>query len=179
MSRIGIKPIELTDGTRLTEQPDSFLVVGSKGELVVPKFNGVSVEQAGTILTVKIADPTAKNFFGLQRSLLANAVQGVSQGWTQQLELQGVGIRASLAGTSLSLSLGFSHTITVNPPEGITFSVTKNLILVSGIDKQLVGETAAKIRSLRPPEPYKGKGIRYSGEYVRRKAGKTAKAAAK
>lgn len=177
MSRIGIQPIILADGVSFTEEAGQYVLTGSKGTLTVPRFDGVVVKQEGNTLIVALEEETAKPMFGLLRSLLANAATGVAKGWERQLELNGVGMRASLAGTTLNLSLGFSHPVTVNPPEGITFNVQKNVISIQGIDKQVVGETAAKIRSLRPPEPYKGKGIRYVDEYVRRKAGKTGKAA--
>jgi len=177
MSRIGTQPISLPSGVTLTQGETHFEVVGSKGTLTVPLFENIIVKTEENNLIVELQNPEAKNFFGLLRSLLANAVQGVSTGWTRELELQGVGMRANLTGTTLNLSLGFSHPVTVTPPTGISFTVQKNIVTVSGIDKQLVGETAAKIRSLRPPEPYKGKGIRYVNEFVRRKAGKTGKAA--
>lgn len=177
MSRIGTQPILLPSGTTFTQTADAFEVRGSKGVLMVPLFENLAVKQEGENLIVELLQEDSKNFFGLLRTLIANAVKGVSEGWKRDLELHGVGMRANLAGTTLNLSLGFSHPVTVQPLEGITFTVVKNVITVSGIDKQLVGETAAKIRSLRPPEPYKGKGIRYSDEHVRRKAGKTGKAA--
>jgi large subunit ribosomal protein L6 len=179
MSRIGTQPITLPSGTTFTQKEGYFEIVGSKGTLQVPSFEKLTVKQDGETLLVELKTPEARNFFGLLRSLLANAVKGVSEGWTRELELHGVGMRASLNGSTLNLSLGFSHPVVVPAPEGITFGVQKNVITVSGIDKQLVGETAAKIRSLRKPEPYKGKGIRYATEMVRRKAGKTGKAATK
>ena len=177
MSRIGTQPISLPAGTSFTTGESHFEITGSKGVLTVPRFENVTVSQENDILHVELQNEEAKNFFGLLRTLLANAVHGVSKGWTVDLELHGVGMRANLLGTSLNLSLGFSHPVVVEPAAGISFNVVKNVVTVSGIDKQLVGETAAKIRSLRPPEPYKGKGIRYSTEKVRRKAGKTGKAA--
>jgi large subunit ribosomal protein L6 len=177
MSRIGKQPITLPSGTQFTEQENHYQLTGSKGTLTVPKFEGVQVTQEADTLVVTATSEETRNFQGLERTLLANAVTGVSAGWTRSLELHGVGMRASMAGTSLNLSLGFSHPVVVEPKEGITFTIQKNVITISGIDKQLVGETAAEIRSLRKPEPYKGKGIRYSDEYVRRKAGKTGKAA--
>jgi large subunit ribosomal protein L6 len=176
MSRIGKQPITLPSNTTLTPQEGQFVVVGPKGTLEVPMLEGVTVKQEEQTLVVTADTEESRAYQGLIRTLIQNAVTGVNTGWKKDLELQGVGLRAALAGTDLNLSLGFSHPIIVPAPEGITFTVTKNIIGVAGIDKQLVGETAAKIRQLRKPEPYKGKGIRYSGEYVRRKAGKTGKA---
>jgi large subunit ribosomal protein L6 len=181
MSRIGKQIIPLPAGVVITPAEAEYTVTGTKGTLVVPRFAGVDIQIAdSTAQVVVVGDPLdaqVRSFYGLLRVLLANAVTGVSTGWSRDLELHGVGMRAALAGTSLNLSLGFSHPVMVDAPQGITFLVTKNVITVSGIDKQLVGETAAKIRQHRKPEPYKGKGIRYSGEYIRRKAGKTGKAA--
>lgn len=177
MSRIGKQPISLPSGTSVTATEAGFTVTGSKGTLMVPAFEGVSVTVEADQIVLSCATEESRAKYGLLRSLLANAIAGVSNGWVRNLELHGVGMRANVAGSTLNLSLGFSHPVAVEAPEGITFQVTKNVISVSGIDKQLVGETAAKIRSLRKPEPYKGKGIRYSDEYVRRKAGKSAKAA--
>ncbi|CAN5199044.1 50S ribosomal protein L6 [soil metagenome] len=177
MSRIGKQPITLPAGTQFTAADTHYQITGSKGTLFVSMFDGVVVAQEGEELIVSATSESSRNFQGLLRTLLANAVTGVSAGWTRVLELHGVGMRAAMAGSSLNLSLGFSHPVVVDPLEGITFTIQKNVITISGIDKQLVGETAAKIRSLRKPEPYKGKGIRYSDEHVRRKAGKTGKAA--
>ncbi len=177
MSRIGKQPITLPAGTQFVATDALYQITGSKGTLTVPAFEGVAVAQEGDTLVVTATSDESRNFQGLARTLLANAVTGVSTGWSRVLELHGVGMRAAMAGSSLNLSLGFSHPVVVEPLEGITFTIQKNVITISGIDKQLVGETAAKIRSLRKPEPYKGKGIRYSDEHVRRKAGKTGKAA--
>ena len=177
MSRIGKQPIQLPSSVQFTETETSYEVTSSKGTLTVPRFEGVTVTKEGETLVVAATTVETRNFQGLLRTLLSNAVVGVNAGWKRDLELHGVGMRAALAGTTLNLSLGFSHPVVVEPPAGITFSVVKNVVSVSGIDKQVVGETAAKIRSLRQPEPYKGKGIRYSDEVVRRKAGKTGKAA--
>lgn len=176
MSRIGKQPINLPAGTQLDIKTDQIIVQGSKGTLTVPLLEGVTVTVADSVAMVERADDTVRAAQGLIRSLLSNAVHGVSSGWQKDLELHGVGMRAALAGNSLNLSLGFSHPISIEAPKGITFAVNKNVVSVSGIDKQLVGETAAQIRKLRSPEPYKGKGIRYSDEQVRRKAGKTGKA---
>jgi large subunit ribosomal protein L6 len=176
MSRVGKQPITVPANTTITLEGAEYVVNGPKGTLRVPAFEGVIVEQSDSVLQLNCATEEARPMYGLLRALLAAAVTGVSNGWTRDLELHGVGMRASLAGTTLNLSLGFSHPVSFEAPEGITFTVTKNVITVAGIDKQLVGETAARIRRLRKPEPYKGKGIRYSDEYVRRKAGKTGKA---
>lgn len=176
MSRIGKQPISLPSGTTVTLEGMEYVVVGPKGTLKVPSFEGVTLEMSEPLQLI-CEKEEARPHFGLLRALLANAVTGVSAGWKRDLELHGVGMRAAVAGTSLNLSLGFSHPVVVEAPEGVSFAVTKNVVSVSGIDKQLVGETAATIRQLRKPEPYKGKGIRYANEYIRRKAGKTGKAA--
>lgn len=182
MSRIGKQPITVPSGVTLafTEDNEFIVVTGPKGVLNVPTQNGATVSfdtvEGSTVVTVTALDDSSRSAQGLSRTLIQNAVTGVSEGWKRELELHGVGMRAALAGTGLTLNLGFSHPVDVAAPEGITFQVTKNVITVSGIDKQLVGETAANIRKLRKPEPYKGKGIRYVGEQVRRKAGKTGKA---
>jgi large subunit ribosomal protein L6 len=181
MSRIGKQIIPVPSGVVITPDETQYTVTGSKGTLIVPRFPGVEITQVdATAQVVVVGDPEdaqTRSFYGLLRVLMSNAVIGVSTGWTRDLELHGVGMRAALAGTTLNLSLGFSHPVHVEAPAGVSFNVVKNVITVSGIDKQLVGETAAKIRQLRKPEPYKGKGIRYAGEYIRRKAGKTGKAA--
>ena len=176
MSRIGKQPITLPANTTVVLENGAYVVNGPKGQLLVPQFPDVSVAQEENTLVLSCVND-AQAAYGLLRALLFNAVTGVSTGWTRNLELHGVGMRATLAGSELNLSLGFSHPVAVTAPQGISFTVTKNVISVAGIDKQLVGETAAKIRQLRKPEPYKGKGIRYSDEVIRRKAGKTGKAA--
>jgi len=175
MSRIGKQPIALPANTTLSQSEHGFTVEGPKGRLMVPAQEGVDTTVEGSVATVSISDIQFRPAFGLQRALLQSAVTGVSTGWQKDLELHGVGMRAAVSGSTLTLSLGFSHPVIVTAPEGITFAVVKNVVSVSGIDKQLVGETAAKIRDFRKPEPYKGKGIRYSTEIVRRKAGKTGK----
>lgn len=176
MSRIGKQPITIPQATQVTVEDSHISVTGPKGSLVVPSFAGVIVTQQDNIIQVERENEDSRSFQGLQRTLIANAIIGVTEGWKRDLELHGVGMRAVLAGSGLTLSLGFSHPINVSAPEGISFQIVKNTISVSGIDKQLVGETAANIRKLRKPEPYKGKGVRYSDEHVRRKAGKTGKA---
>lgn len=176
MSRIGTQPITLPSGATVQLNGHEAVVTGPKGTLTVPLFEGLTVSQQENQLSVNRSSDDLSSMHGLQRTLLSNAIQGVSEGWKRDLELHGVGMRGAVTGTSLTLNLGFSHPVVVPAPEGITFQVTKNVITVSGIDKQLVGETAANIRKLRKPEPYKGKGVRYSDEVVRRKAGKTGKA---
>ncbi len=181
MSRIGKLPIELPQGVSVTVSEKNDVTVkgplGTLGLAVDPDIT-VSVED-GTLTVARPSEAKphrAKH--GLYRSLLANLVKGVSEGYTKQLELIGVGYRAEMIGDMLSMGLGFSHPVYFAPPQGVTFATPGKgkqvLVTVTGADKQLVGQVAAKLRSLRPPEPYKGKGIRYSDEYVRRKAGKTA-----
>lgn len=153
-------------------------VSGPLGELQVEIRPEVKLEQADNEIKVerKKNDQVSRSLHGLTRSLIANMVTGVEKGWEKKLELVGVGYRAQLSGEKLTLNVGYSHPVEIDAPEGIKFALEDNTkIKVSGIDKQLVGETAATIRKVRPPEPYQGKGIRYSGEYVRRKAGKTGK----
>ncbi|HUG14973.1 MAG TPA: 50S ribosomal protein L6 [Thermomicrobiales bacterium] len=178
MSRIGIQPIAIPAGVELDANDGVVVVKGPKGELsqhvhpemVLSRDNG----------TLSVGRPNDERMFrqlhGLTRTLIANMVQGVTDGYRKDLEIQGVGYRAALEGKTLVLNVGFSHQVRVEAPEGISFAVdTPTRIGVIGIDKQLVGEQAAKIRRVRPPEPYKGKGIRYAGERVRRKAGKAGK----
>jgi len=178
MSRVGKMPIEVPsdvdvaiDGTRVT-------VKSSKGELSREFSERVGFEMEDGVITLNREDDTRESraLHGLSRALLANMVQGVSVGFTRELEIQGVGYRAALKGDSVELQVGYSHPVVVDPPDGVTFEVPEpTKIVVSGIDKQLVGQIAADIRKVRPPEPYKGKGIRYAGEHVRRKAGKAGK----
>ncbi len=177
MSRIGRKPIPIPDGVDVEIAPGRVAVKGPKGELAETVSPDMSVSLDDGVLTV--ARPTDRGqhraLHGLTRSLVANMVEGVTNGFERQLEIQGVGYRARLSGRNVELSVGYSHTVTVEAPDGIEFEVPQpTQIIVRGIDKQLVGEMAARIRRVRPPEPYKGKGIRYAGEQVRRKAGKRA-----
>jgi large subunit ribosomal protein L6 len=177
MSRIGKKPIEVPDSVTVSVAPGRVTVNGPKGELTQAISPDMKVEQENGTLTV--SRPTDRGehraLHGLTRSLIANMVVGVTDGYEKRLEIQGVGYRARLQGKSLELALGYSHPVSVQAPEGIEFEVPQPTeVVVRGIDKQLVGEIAARIRKERPPEPYKGKGIRYSGEYVRRKVGKRA-----
>ena len=177
MSRIGKKPIEVPAGVIVSVDPGRVTVSGPKGELrqVVPTRMTI-VEDAGTIL---VSRPTERGedraLHGLTRTLIANMVEGVTNGFEKKLEIQGVGYRATLAGENLELQVGYSHSVRITPRTGISFEVpVPTQVVVRGIDKQMVGQTAAEIRKVRPPEPYKGKGIRYEGEHVRRKVGKRA-----
>ena len=177
MSRIGKAPIKLPQGTSLQVGEAEVRVKGPKGELVSPLMPGVTVVLEGDIASLQrdSDEKQQRAYHGMCRSLLANAVAGVSKGFTKELEIQGIGYRANVAGRNLELQLGYSHPINYPIPEGIEISVEKNtMITVAGIDKQKVGQVAAEIRAMRPPEPYKGKGVRYKGEQVRRKVGKAA-----
>jgi len=179
MSRIGKQPIPMAQGVTVQVADGVVTVKGPKGtlsrEIVNP--NIVVEQQDGTLVVTRANDEKEqRSMHGLYRTLIANMVQGVSAGFTKGLEVQGVGYRVQKQGNNLLLSVGFSHPVEVTPPPGITFEVEGNTrMLVSGIDKEQVGQVAANIRKVRPPEPYKGKGIRYQGEYVRRKAGKAGK----
>ena len=177
MSRIGKQPIEIPDGVNVAVDPGRVTVNGPLGELTQKVPVRIKVEKEDGQLVVK--RPTERGddraLHGLTRSLVANMVEGVTKGFEKRLQIQGVGYRAALRGTALELNVGFSHSVVIDAPAGITFEVpTQTEILVKGIDKQQVGEIAAEVRDVRPPEPYKGKGIRYAGEQVRRKVGKRA-----
>jgi large subunit ribosomal protein L6 len=177
MSRIGRQPIELPPGVMVSLSPGRVQVNGPLGELVqqVPVRMAIAHEEGQITVTRPTERGEDRALHGLTRSLIANMVEGVTKGFEKQLEIQGVGYRAQLKGTDLELSVGFSHPVTVKPRAGITFEVpAPNQIIVKGTDKQMVGQTAAEIRKARPPEPYKGKGIRYRDEHVRRKVGKRA-----
>ena len=177
MSRIGRKPIPVPEGVTVSVAPGRVTVNGPKGELAQEVSNRMEIAEDDGTLTVKRATDRGPDraLHGLTRSLIANMVVGVTDGYTKQLEIQGVGYRAKLQGKSLELSVGYSHPVSIQAPDGIEFEVPQpTQVIVRGIDKQLVGETAARVRRVRPPEPYKGKGIRYAGEYVRRKVGKRA-----
>ncbi len=178
MSRIGNAPIQIPHRVTVEVLPQKVIVKGPLGELSMEYLPQVKVEILGNQLLVKRKneDKFSKSLHGLTRSLINNMVIGVEKGWEKQLELVGVGYRAQVIGDKLSLSVGYSHPIEVEMLGGIKFNVSDNTkITISGIDKIKVGQMAAKIRGIRPPEPYKGKGIRYAGEYVRRKAGKAGK----
>ena len=177
MSRIGRKPIQIPDGVEIDVKPGAVSVKGPKGELSqsVNRDMKVAIDDG----TLTVTRPTDRGdhraLHGLTRSLIANMVEGVTDGYERRLEIQGVGYRANLRGKALEMSLGYSHPVSIEAPEGIEFEVPQPTeIVVRGIDKQLVGETAARIRKARPPEPYKGKGVRYRGEHVARKVGKRA-----
>ena len=178
MSRIGKKPIPVPAGVDVTINGSDVTVKGPKGELSRTFSEIISIKQEGAEILVTRPDDSrqARAMHGLTRTLIDNMVVGVSQGFVKKLELQGVGYRAALKGKNLEMSLGFSHPVVVVPEDGIEFEVPDNThILVKGIDKQRVGQIASDIRKFRPPEPYKGKGIRYDGEHVRRKLGKASK----
>jgi large subunit ribosomal protein L6 len=177
MSRIGRRPIEVPAGVTVTVDPGRVTVHGPKGELrqVVPQRIQIAQEDG----TITVMRPTERGedraLHGLTRTLVANMVEGVTKGFEKHLEIQGVGYRAALSGSNLELQVGYSHPVRIVPREGISFEVPiPTQVIVRGIDKQVVGQTAAEIRKVRPPEPYKGKGIRYEGEQVRRKVGKRA-----
>jgi large subunit ribosomal protein L6 len=177
MSRIGRQPIPVPTGVNIAIDPGRIMVNGPLGELTQQVPVRIKVERQDDALVV--TRPTDRGddraLHGLTRSLIANMVEGVTKGFQKRLEIQGVGYRASLRGTSLELNVGYSHSVVIEPPLGITFEVpVPTQVLVKGVDKQQVGEVAAKVRKVRRPEPYKGKGIRYEGEYVRRKVGKRA-----
>ncbi len=177
MSRIGKLPIDVPAGVTITVGSDEITVEGAKGKLVVPHLSDVTVSLEGTqaIVTRKDDERVAKAQHGLQRALLANAVEGVTKGFEKKLEVNGVGFRVASSNNELTMSLGFSHEVKYKAPEGVSVSNDKMTIIVSGIDKQAVGQVAAEIRSLKKPEPYKGKGIKYADEQILRKAGKTGK----
>jgi large subunit ribosomal protein L6 len=178
MSRIGKMPVTVPSGVDVKVDGTQVTVKGAKGELSREFTDRVAFSMDDGVITVSREDDTRESraLHGLSRALLANMVEGVSEGFTKVLEIQGVGYRASLKGSDIELLVGFSHPVNVKAPKGITFDVPEpTRIVVTGIDKEQVGQVAADIRKVRPPEPYKGKGIRYSGEYVRRKAGKAGK----
>ena len=177
MSRIGKQPIEIPDGVNVAVDPGRVTVNGPLGELTqnVPARMKIDKEYGQLLVKRPTERGDDRALHGLTRSLVANMVEGVTKGFEKRLEIQGVGYRATMRGTALELNVGFSHPVVIDAPAGITFEIpAQNEIIVKGIDKQLVGEIAAEIRDVRPPEPYKGKGIRYAGEYVRRKVGKRA-----
>jgi large subunit ribosomal protein L6 len=177
MSRIGKKPIEIPDGVSVDVKPGAVVVKGPKGELSQDIVRDIKVSLDDGIVTVERPTDRGEHraLHGLTRSLIANMVEGVTSGYERRLEIQGVGYRAQLKGKALEMSLGYSHPVTVQAPDGIEFEVPQPTeVVVRGIDKQLVGEMAARVRKSRPPEPYKGKGVRYAGEQVARKVGKRA-----
>lgn len=178
MSRIGKRPISIPQKVTVSIDGQDVLVKGPKGELSRTLPAGVVVEQDDDAILVKRANESrvARQRHGLSRTLVANMVEGVSNGFERRLEIQGVGYRAQVQGRNLILNVGYSNPVTIEPPDDVQFAVENNTnVIVSGINKEVVGNIAAKVRAVRPPEPYKGKGIRYSGEFVRRKAGKAGK----
>jgi large subunit ribosomal protein L6 len=177
MSRIGKQPIEIPAGVNISLSPGRVMVNGPLGELTqnVPVRMKIEQENGQIVVTRPTERGDDRALHGLTRTLIANMVEGVTKGFEKRLEIQGVGYRAVLRGTALELNVGFSHSVTKDAPPGITFEVpSPTSIVVKGADKQQVGQVAAEVRRIRPPEPYKGKGIRYEGEYVRRKVGKRA-----
>ncbi len=174
MSRVGKKPIPIPDKVKVSIKDRHVAVEGSKGKLELDVAPPITVKKEDNDIIVTRPNDARRNraFHGLTRALIANMVRGVSEGFEKKLEIQGVGYRAVAQGKALNFQLGYSHPILFEPPEGVDLSVDRSIVTVSGIDKQAVGQVAAQIRGLRKPEPYKGKGIRYVGEHVRRKAGK-------
>lgn len=177
MSRVGKLPIQIPSGVTITVDNDVITVNGSKGTLTQFTMPGITVKQEGdqVIVTRANDEPKIRAKHGLMRALLQNLVTGVSQGFEKKLELNGVGYRVALAGTDLKFNIGLSHEVVYHIPQGVTASVEQNIITISGINKQQVGQVAAEIRSLKKPEPYKGKGIKYVGERIIRKSGKSGK----
>lgn len=177
MSRIGKQPIQIPSGVTVVVEPDAITVNGSKGSLTQFTMPGISVKQEDSDILITRANDEAANRarHGLMRSLLANMVQGVSQGFEKKLEINGVGYRVAMQGQDLKFNLGFSHDVIYKVPAGVQVSIEQNVITVSGISKQQVGQVAAEIRALKKPEPYKGKGIKYVDERIIRKSGKSGK----
>jgi large subunit ribosomal protein L6 len=174
MSRIGRKVLPLPKGVTLSQKPGTFSVKGPKGELSKPLPAGISIKAEADKLQVVRADDSRENRakHGLMRAHLANMVKGVTEGWNRELEINGVGYRAEVAGDTINMALGYSHPIAFKLPKGVTAKVDKNRVTLSSADRDLVGQTAAKVRELRPPEPYKGKGVKYVEEVIKRKVGK-------
>jgi large subunit ribosomal protein L6 len=178
MSRIGKKPIALPAGVQVELKDGWVSVKGQKGALQRPFLEGLEMDMADGIITVRRMrdDKRSRSYHGLMRTLVANMVEGVSKGFEKKLEIVGIGYRSELKGSDLALFLGYSHPINFPLPAGISAEIEKQtLVTIKGIDKELVGQTAAKIRDLRKPDPYKGKGVKYAGEVLRKKAGKTGK----
>jgi len=176
MSRIGRKLIPIPTGVSVERADSLITVTGPKGKLMQVLMPGLKLEQRDNELamTQTVETPETQKSYGLMRTLVANMVIGVSDGYERRLEINGVGFRAALAGNVITLSLGFSHPVIFTLPDGVTAKIEKNVIIITGFDKQLVGQVAANLRSLKKPEPYKGKGIKYVEERIKRKAGKTA-----
>jgi len=178
MSRIGKLPIGVPEGTNVDIMGNIITVTGPKGTLTYEYSSliRVNLDERKIVVSLKEDNITSKKLWGLNRTLISNMIIGVSKGYEKQLEIVGIGYRGQKIGNKLVLNVGYSHPVEIIPPEGINLKIEKNLIVVSGADKQLVGEMVARIRSVKKPEPYKGKGIKYSNEQIRRKAGKAAKA---
>ena len=178
MSRVGLKPVILPEGVEVKISADTVVVKGPKGELSQPIMPGITLKQEDNTITLSrnSENKYVKAKHGLQRTILANMVEGVTKGFTKELEVNGVGFKIQLNQNKLNLALGYSHPMEYEAPEGIELSTKDNIITVSGLDKQLVGQVAADIRSMRKPEPYKGKGIKYVDEQIIRKVGKAAAA---
>ena len=174
MSRIGRKVLPLPKGVTLSQKAGAISVKGPKGELSKPLPDGISIKTEADKIQVLRADDTRQNRakHGLIRAHLANMVKGVTEGWNRELEINGVGYRAEVAGDTINMALGYSHPIAFKLPKGVTAKVDKNRVTLSSADRDLVGQTAAKVRELRPPEPYKGKGVKYVEEVIKRKVGK-------
>jgi len=174
MSRIGRKVLPLPKGVTLSQKAGAISVKGPKGELSKPLPTGISLKTEADKIQVLRADDSRENRakHGLVRAHLANMVKGVTEGWNRELEINGVGYRAEVAGDTLNMALGFSHPVAFKLPKGVTAKVDKNRVTLSSADRDLVGQTAAKVRELRPPEPYKGKGVKYVEEVIKRKVGK-------
>lgn len=175
MSKIGKAPVVLPEGVTFENEGHEVVVTGAKGTIKMKFPREISFEKNGNQVRVLLKGSGKTNLHGTARALLANMVKGVSEGWKKQLELVGAGYRAETDGKTLTLAVGFSHPVKVEAPEGISFKVEKSIITVEGADKEIVGQVSANIRAIRPPEPYKGKGIKYFDEIIRRKAGKAAK----
>ncbi len=180
MPRIGKQPVVIPDGVTMTIDGQHVTVQGPKGTLERDFHERISFDQSDNQVAVSVSSPdekTSRELWGTSRVLLSNMVEGVTKGYSKKLEVNGVGYRAAVSGKKLTLNVGYSHPVNFEPPAGIDIKVEKNIITVSGIDKQSVGQVAAQIRSVRKPEPYKGKGIKYIDEVIRRKAGKVVKSA--
>ncbi len=174
MSRIGRRPLPLPKGVAFSQGNGAFSVKGPKGELKKPLPPGVTVKATATSINVERADDSRENRakHGLIRAQLANMIKGVTDGWTRELEINGVGYRAEVAGETITMQLGYSHPVVFKLPKGVGAKVEKNRVVLSSADRDILGQTAAKVRELRPPEPYKGKGVKYAEEVIKRKVGK-------
>jgi large subunit ribosomal protein L6 len=178
MSKIAKIPVIIKEGTQVTLENEEVIVTGAKGTLnfKIPKGTSVKIEDGKIFVTQTNDSDQSKALSGLVRAIVANMIKGTSEGFTKKLELTGVGYRAQASGNTITLSVGYSHPVIIKADPTIVFSVEENIITVAGVDKAVVGDAAASVRAIRPPEPYKGKGIKYQGEYIRRKVGKAAKA---